>query len=48
VLSFTVFRVFFDDDREGFGSAMSISLIVMVLALLLLARLATRRRSAAA
>ena len=45
VLSFTVFRVFFDDDREGFGSAMSISLIVMVLALLLLARAVTRPRS---
>jgi len=45
VLSFTVFRVFFDDDREGFGSAMSISLIVMVLALLVLARAVTRRRS---
>jgi len=40
-----VFRVFFDDDREGFGSAMSISLIVMVLALLVLARAVTRRRS---
>jgi multiple sugar transport system permease protein len=48
VLSFTVFRVFFDDDREGFGSAMSISLIVMVLALLLLARAVTRRRSSPA
>lgn len=47
VLSFTVFRVFFDDDREGFGSAMSISLIVMVLALLLLARAVTVRRSSA-
>ena len=45
VLSFTVFRVFFDDDREGFGSAMSISIILMVLALLLLGAAAVRRRS---
>jgi multiple sugar transport system permease protein len=44
VLSFTVFRVFFDDDREGFGSAMSISIILMVIALLLIGTLATRRR----
>ena len=44
VLSFTVFRVFFDDDREGFGSAMSISIIMMVIALLVLGSLATRRR----
>jgi len=44
VLSFTVFRVFFDDDREGFGSAMSISIIMMVIALLLIGSLATRRR----
>jgi multiple sugar transport system permease protein len=44
VLSFTVFRVFFDDDREGFGSAMSISIILMVIALLCIGALATRRR----
>ena len=44
VLSFTVFRVFFDDDREGFGSAMSMSIIMMVIALLLIGALATRRR----
>jgi len=44
VLSFTVFRVFFDDDREGFGSAMSISIIAMVIALLVIGALATRRR----
>ena len=43
VLSFTVFRVFFDDDREGFGSAMSMSIIIMVIALLLIGALATRR-----
>src|ERR687891_685915 len=44
VLSFTVFRVFFYDDREGFGSAMSISIIMMVIALLCIGALATRRR----
>ena len=44
VLSFTVFRVFFDDDREGFGSAMSISIILMVIAMLCIGALATRRR----
>jgi multiple sugar transport system permease protein len=43
VLSFTVFRVFFQDDREGFGSAMSISIIMMVIALLVIGSLATRR-----
>ncbi len=43
VLSYTVFRVFFDDDREGFGSAMSISIIAMVIALLVIGSLATRR-----
>jgi multiple sugar transport system permease protein len=43
VLSYTVFRVFFDDDREGFGSAMSISIIAMVIALLVIGALATRR-----
>lgn len=48
VLSFTVFRVFFDDDREGFGSAMSISIILMVVALLLIGALATRRRGSTA
>ncbi len=47
VLSFTVFRVFFSDDREGFGSAMSISIILMVIALLLLGT-AVRRRSTTA
>lgn len=47
VLSFTVFRVFFDDDREGFGSAMSISIILMVVALLTIAALGTRRKAAA-
>jgi multiple sugar transport system permease protein len=46
VLSFTVFRVFFDEDREGFGSAMSISIIIMVIALLLIGALITRRRTA--
>jgi hypothetical protein len=35
--------VFFDDDREGFGSAMSISIIGMVIALLVIGSLATRR-----
>lgn len=48
VLSFTVFRVFFDEDREGFGSAMSISIIAMVIALLLLGAAAVRRRARAA
>ena len=48
VLSFTVFRVFFNDDREGFGSAMSISIIMMVIALLVIGALATRRRGPAA
>lgn len=48
VLSFTVFRVFFDDDREGFGSAMSISIILMVIALLLIGTAVVRRRGAAA
>jgi multiple sugar transport system permease protein len=43
VLSFTVFRVFFQDDREGFGSAMSISIVMMVIALLVIGSLATRR-----
>jgi multiple sugar transport system permease protein len=47
VLSFTVFRVFFDDDREGFGSAMSMSIIMMVIALLVIGTLATRRRERA-
>ncbi len=45
VLSFTVFRIFFNDDREGFGSAMSISIILMVVALLLIGAAAVRRRT---
>lgn len=44
VLSFTIFRVFFGDDRVGLGSAMSISIIVLVIAMLLVGFGGIRRR----
>jgi len=44
VLSLTVYRIFFSDDRHGFGSAMSISVILMVMALLLIGRTVMARR----
>ena len=46
VLSLTVFRIFFDDDRQGFGSAMSISIIAMVIVMLLIGVTGIRRRTA--
>ena len=48
VLSFVVFRTFFDEDRQGFGSAMSISIIAMVVALLVLGYGGLRKRRAKA
>jgi len=48
VLSLTIYRIFFSDDRHGFGSAMSISVILMVMALLLIGRTIVARRGRAA
>ena len=48
VLSFVVFRTFFYEDRQGFGSAMSISIIIMVVVMLLVGYGGVRRRMAKA
>jgi multiple sugar transport system permease protein len=45
VLSFTVYRVFFTEDRQGPGSAMAMAVIIMVCAMVLVAVLGLRRRA---
>jgi multiple sugar transport system permease protein len=45
VLSFTVYRVFFTEDRQGPGSAMAMAVIIMVCAMVLVAVLGLRRRT---
>lgn len=47
VLSYTVFRIFFDEDREGFGSAMCISIIIMIIIMLLVGLKGIQKRKAA-
>jgi multiple sugar transport system permease protein len=47
VLSFTVYRVFFTEDRQGPGSAMAMAVIIMVCAMVLVAVLGLRRRTRA-
>jgi multiple sugar transport system permease protein len=44
VLSFTVYRVFFTEDRQGPGSAMAMAVIIMVCAMVLIAVLGLPRR----
>ena len=45
VLSFTVYRIFFTEDRQGPGSAMAVAVILLVCLLVLIAVLGLRRRT---
>jgi multiple sugar transport system permease protein len=45
VLSFTVYRVFFTEDRQGPGSAMAIAVILMVVLMVFVAVVGLRRRA---
>jgi multiple sugar transport system permease protein len=45
VLSFTVYRVFFTEDRQGPGAAMAVIVILMVCAMVLVAVVGLRRRT---
>jgi multiple sugar transport system permease protein len=46
VLSFTIYRRFFTEDRAGYGAAMSVAAFVLVTVLVLAAASAGRRRTA--
>jgi multiple sugar transport system permease protein len=48
VVSFTIFRRFFTEDREGYGSAISVIVLFLLALIIVLAIAPTRRRAQAA
>jgi multiple sugar transport system permease protein len=47
VVSFTIFRRFFTEDREGYGAAISVVVLFVLSLVIILGFAATRRRGAA-
>ncbi len=47
VISFTIYQRFFTEDRVGYGSAMSVT-VIFIVALLLVLAMGTRRRAGGA